>query len=117
MSAKNTATVVIGGKVIRLTGYESEEYLQRVASYLNHKNSELEEIKGWKRMTSDMKAQLLALNIADDYFKAKHQAELLDEDLQTKDREIYDLNRQMGELSGPFDDPPAPADGKRNGKR
>ena len=71
MSSKNTATVVIGGKVIRLTGYESEEYLQRVASYLNHKNSELEEIKGWKRMTSDMKSQLLALNIADDYFKAK----------------------------------------------
>jgi cell division protein ZapA len=117
MSSKNTATVVIGGKVIRLTGYESEEYLQRVASYLNHKNSELEEIKGWKRITSDMKSQLLALNIADDYFKAKRQAELLDEDLQNKDREIYDLKQQIVELSMTLDDLTAPVDGKRNGKR
>ena len=40
MSAKNSVTVVIAGKVTRLSGYESEEYLQRVASYLNHKISE-----------------------------------------------------------------------------
>ena len=88
MSSKNTATVVIGGKVT-----------------------------GWKRMTSDMKAQLLALNIADDYFKAKRQAELLDEDLQNKDREIYDLKQQIVELSMTLDDLTAPAEGKRNGKR
>ena len=41
MSAKNSVTVVIAGKVTRLSGYESEEYLQRVASYLIHKISEL----------------------------------------------------------------------------
>ena len=117
MSAKNTATVVIGGKVTRLAGYESEEYLQRIASYLNHKNSELEEMKGWKRMTSDMKAKLLALNIADDYFKAKHQAELLDEDLQNKDREIYDLKQQIVELSMTLDDLTSPTGESRTGKR
>jgi cell division protein ZapA len=68
-------------------------------------------------MTSDMKAQLLALNIADDYFKAKRQAELLDEDLQNKDREIYDLKQQIVELSMTLDDLTAPAEGKRTGKR
>ena len=37
MSSKNTAEVILGGKVIKLGGYESEEYLQRVASYINNK--------------------------------------------------------------------------------
>ena len=33
MPAKNTIKVLIGGKIITLSGYESEEYLQNVASY------------------------------------------------------------------------------------
>ena len=44
MSAKNTTQVIIGGKIITLCGYESEEYLQRVAAYLNNKISELSEL-------------------------------------------------------------------------
>ena len=40
MSSKNTAEVILGGKVIKLGGYESEEYLQRVASYINNKITE-----------------------------------------------------------------------------
>ena len=31
MAVKNTAQVVIGGKIITLGGYESEEYFQKVA--------------------------------------------------------------------------------------
>ena len=37
MSAKNNTQVIIAGKIYTLSGYESEEYLQRVASYLNGK--------------------------------------------------------------------------------
>ena len=33
MAVKNTAQVVIGGKIFTLGGYESEEYFQKVASY------------------------------------------------------------------------------------
>ena len=33
MASKNTVKVLIDGKIITLSGYESEEYLQRVASY------------------------------------------------------------------------------------
>ena len=40
MSEKNTVQVLIGGKIMRLSGYESEEYLEKVASYLNHKCGE-----------------------------------------------------------------------------
>lgn len=37
MSSKTDTEVIIGGKVFTLCGYESEEYLQKVASYINNK--------------------------------------------------------------------------------
>ena len=37
MNKKNGVEVIINGKRVSLGGYESEEYLQRVASYLNAK--------------------------------------------------------------------------------
>ena len=37
MSSKTDTEVIIGGKVFTLSGYESEEYLQKVASYINNK--------------------------------------------------------------------------------
>ena len=40
MSAKTSAEVVIDGKVYTLSGYEGEEYLQKVASYINGKINE-----------------------------------------------------------------------------
>ena len=55
MSAKNTTQVIIGGKIITLCGYESEEYLQRVAAYLNNKISELSELPGYNRQQVEMK--------------------------------------------------------------
>ena len=36
MSSKTDTEVIIGGKVFTLSGYESEEYLQKVASYFCH---------------------------------------------------------------------------------
>lgn len=95
MSAKNTTQVLIGGKIVTLSGYESEEYLQKVAAYLNHKLAELGEIKGFARLPGETKQTMLSLNIADDYFKAKKQAETYEEDLQTKDKELYDLKHDL----------------------
>ena len=46
MSAKNNTQVIIAGKIYTLSGYESEEYLQRVASYLNGKISEFRNLDG-----------------------------------------------------------------------
>jgi cell division protein ZapA len=38
---------------------------------------------------------LLALNIADDYFKAKKQGALLENDVLQKDKEMYDLKHEL----------------------
>lgn len=95
MPAKNTTKVLIGGKIITLSGYESEEYLQKVASYMNHKIAQLSELPGYNRQPMETKHTLLSLNIADDYFKAKRQAEVFEEDSQLKDKEMYELKHDL----------------------
>lgn len=95
MAVKNTTQVLIGGKIITLSGYESEEYLQKVANYMNSKLTELSQIAGYSRQAQETRHTLLSLNIADDYFKAKRQAEMFEEDLEAKDREMYDLKHDL----------------------
>ena len=95
MATKNTAQVLIGGKIITLSGYETEEYLQKVATYMNNKLAELSEIPGYSHQPMETKHTLLSLNIADDYFKAKKQAEIYEQDLQQKDQEMYDLKHEL----------------------
>ena len=43
----------------------------------------------------DTQGVLLQLNIADDYFKAKKQISVLEEELQTKEKELYDLKHEL----------------------
>ena len=95
MAVKNTAQVVIGGKIFTLGGYESEEYFQKVASYINNKMAELSEMPGYSRQSAETKHTLLSLNVTDDYFKAKKQAEIFEQDLQQKDQEMYDLKHEL----------------------
>ena len=95
MAEKTSVKVLIDGRVITLAGYESNEYLQRVAFYLNTKIVELGSSSGYGRLTQDAKSTLLALNIADDYFKAKEQVEALEEDLENKDQNAYEIKHEL----------------------
>ena len=95
MSSKTDTEVIIGGQIFTLSGYESEEYLQKVASYINNKVEEYSKIDSFRRQPMDTQSVLLQLNIADDYFKAKKQISLLEEELQTKEKELYDLKHEL----------------------
>ena len=95
MASKNNADVVIGGKVFRVCGYESEEYLQKVANYINGKIAEYTKEDSFRRMSPEMRANILYLNIADDYFKAKKLGDSLSEEIESKDKEIYDLKHEL----------------------
>jgi cell division protein ZapA len=92
---KTDTEVIIGGKVFTLSGYESEEYLQKVASYINNKMAEYNKVDSFRRQPVDMQNVLLHLNIADDYFKAKKQISLLEEELQGKEKELYNLKHEL----------------------
>lgn len=95
MAVKNTTQVLIGGKIITLSGYESEEYLQKVANYMNGKLTELGQLPGYNRQSQETRHTLLSLNIADDYFKAKKQGDSLESDIELKDKEMYDLKHEL----------------------
>ena len=95
MAVKTDTEVIIGGKVLTLSGYESEEYLQRVASYINNKLTEYSKLDGFTLQPPDRQNILMQLNIADDYFKARKQIGLLEEELQGKEKELYDLKHEL----------------------
>jgi cell division protein ZapA len=95
MASKTDTEVIIGGKVFTLSGYESEEYLQKVASYINNKIAEYNKIDGFKRQPVDTQNVLLQLNIADDYFKAKKQIEIMEEQISEKEKELYDIKHEL----------------------
>ncbi len=95
MANKTDTEVIIGGKMYTLSGYESEEYLQKVASYINNKISDYIKMDAFRRQPLDTQNVLLQLNIADDYFKAKKQISVLEDDLQAKEKELYDLKHEL----------------------
>ena len=95
MSAKTDTQVVIGGRMYTVSGYESEAYLQQVATYLNNKIVEFQRLEGYSRQSTDLQHFLLQLNIADDYFKAKKQITLMEEQIEEKEKELYDIKHEL----------------------
>lgn len=95
MAAKTDTQVVIGGKMFTLSGYESEDYLQKVATYINGKINEFAKMEAYKRQPLEMQNVLLELNIADDYFKALKQITTLEEEIEAKEKELYDLKHEL----------------------
>ena len=95
MSSKNYIDVVIDGKIYNIGGFESEAYLQKVASYINNMILEFKKNEDFRMQKPDMQRILLEINIANDYFKAKKQADLLEDDLSIKEKEVYDLKHEL----------------------
>lgn len=95
MSSINNTEVIIGGKVFTLSGYESEEYLQKVATFINNKINECKTSENFKRLPVETQAVMIHLNVADEYFKVKKQADVLEQEIESKDKEIYDLKHEL----------------------
>ena len=98
MGAKTDTQVVIRGKIYTLSGYESEEYLQKVALYINNKYAEYNKSEEFTRQSADTQPVLLELNIADDYFKAREQIAALEEELTQKKQELSDVMHDLIDL-------------------
>ena len=106
MSSKNTTEVIIGGKVFTLGGYESEEYLQKIASYINNKLAEFGKDENFRKQSAEIRANLMYLNVADDYFKEKEknndlqkQADDLKEQLESCKKELEEAKKEIEQLN------------------
>lgn len=95
MASKNYIDVIIDGKIYNIGGFESEAYLQKVASYINNMIMEFKQNENYRMQKMDVQRILLEINIANDYFKAKKQADLLENDLEIKEKEVYDLKHEL----------------------
>jgi cell division protein ZapA len=95
MNKRTDIEVIINNKRYTLGGYESEEYLQKVATYINNKYAELKKQDFYRNLDSDMKNVLLQINLADDYFKLKKQLQTVESESDTKSGEIFDLKHEI----------------------
>ena len=72
--------VNIGGKEYTIAGMESAEYIHRVALCVNSKMGELKRAN--EQLNNTLLAELTAINIADDYIKAKDELEEMKKEME-----------------------------------
>lgn len=95
MKKINDIEVIINNKRYTLSGYESEEYLQKVASYINSKYNEFRSRDAYKFLDSDLRHIMIQINIADDYYKEKEKVKELEDENNEKSNEIFDLKHEL----------------------
>lgn len=95
MVQKNYAEVLIDGKIYTLGGQEEQEYLQKVAAYINEKIGMLKSQPGFTRQNADYQEVMIQLNLADDYFKTAQEARMLRAQKEELEREIYSLKHDL----------------------
>ena len=95
MDTKNYAQVLIDGKIYTLTGSEGEAYLQKTASYVNEKLTAMRRLPGFGKQNSDYQMAMLGLNVADDYFKAREEADRAVSERDAMEKETYSLKHEL----------------------
>lgn len=95
MNRYHDIEVIINNKRYTLSGYESEEYLQKIASYINGKHSEFRSRDIYKFMDSELRNILMQINIADDYYKTLDKLKEVKAEGESKSNEIFDLKHEI----------------------
>ena len=98
MKDKNDVEVLINGRKYTICGFESAEYLQQIASYINRKFIDFRKKDYYARMDLDLRNIWLAINIADDYYKAKKKASEYRTESELKDKMVLDMKHEIIEL-------------------
>lgn len=96
--AEDIVEVIIDGKVYYLGGEESEAFIHKIASYLNHKTKELKAADHYRKLPPDMQHFHLSISVADDYMKKQEEVEELENQLEQKEADVYDLKNQLVQL-------------------
>lgn len=86
--------VIINKKLYTLCATETEEFIQKVVSYLNAKFDEMNEIPEFEKMPLDYQNIMLSVNIVDEYMKLKDKMALYEAERKEKDKIIFDLRHE-----------------------
>ncbi|MCH5265952.1 MAG: cell division protein ZapA [Lachnospiraceae bacterium] len=98
MKSMNDTDVLIDGRKYTICGFESDEYLQQIASYINRKFTEFRKKDYYRRLDLDLRNVLLAINIADDYHKAKRKVKELQSEGELKDKMVLEMKHEIIDL-------------------
>lgn len=91
---KKRVEVVIDGQIITLVSDEQEEYMQKLALYIDKKLSEIKSSKSNKPVTEHLRTLLISVNIADDYFKVIEKRQALED---THEAYVHEMGRMQEE--------------------
>lgn len=123
MERKNYTEVLIDGKAYTLGGLEEQEYLQKVASYINEKIGLLKGQPGFTRQNAEHQQVMVYLNLADDYFKTLQESRMYKAQKDELEKEIYSLKYELISAQMKLDmlmkkgqgEKDVPAQGEKNG--
>ena len=71
--------------------------MQKIESYINNKINSFAEQESYTRLNPEMKNTLLCINLADDYFKVKKQADSIENTSESRDRQLYDVKHELAD--------------------
>ena len=100
----NDLEVIINNKRYTISGYESEEYLQKIASHINSKYAQFRTHENYNHMDSEIRNVLMQINLADDYYKAIRQKSDLEAELERKEKELFEVKHLLVEMQAQNDD-------------
>ena len=104
MKKMNGVDVLIQSKRYTLCGYESDEYLQKIATYINNKHDELKVKDFFRNLDLDMKNILMQINIADDYYKVQGKLKELENTYENNCEELYNIKHDVIALQTKLDE-------------
>ena len=95
MKTKNEVEVLIGGEKYTICGYESDDYLQKIATYINRKRDEINKGAASTLISNDTRVVLTVINIADDYFNAENRLSEVKEELEEANSLNFKLKHDL----------------------
>lgn len=96
MEEKNKVSVRIYGQEYKISGNAPREYILQLASYVDSKIIDI--ANNMKQFTAPMATVLAAVNIADEYFKAKSEAKSAESKMERYALEVKHKDRYLNEL-------------------
>ena len=97
MSSKNYIDVIIDGKIYNIGGFESEAYLQKVASYINNMIAEFKQNENYRVQKVDMQRILIELKEKEVY-DLKHELIVSDSKAETATKELNEALEKIKSL-------------------
>ncbi|MBN2222837.1 MAG: cell division protein ZapA [Vallitaleaceae bacterium] len=103
MQEKNDSMVIIDNTVYTLSGYESQEYMQKVANFVNEKIKEIQQSDNSKKMHTRLQSVLVMINLADEYMKLKMSNDEYLQKIQKLEESIASYKKELDEYMELFE--------------